>query len=286
MQEASNFNYTEFIEELVNQVDNVAPEDLNVFQKKYVKNSLKEYATIAAEFVIENENISVNKTAELTQIIAEWTFHKCIDLMRSSIPQNFWDDILQKTNFTAYEIFKDCTNQRMSQIDTLAAIEWGVNNSYNESVTMLREKGFIDSETFQTALKQSNIDTMFNALKIDKDCYTPSLKDKLILFLSKFFAIISTIIIAAIALIPVHMSIWEIYSEISLIAIAAYMLFRNKIVTSPLYLYILFGSLTGIFLNHQFVQQDNISVLINIFILGISLGSIIGYKFGQKKTEL
>lgn len=283
MQEATDFNYIEFIEGLVSQVDDVAPDDLNVFQKKFVKNSLKEYATIAAEFVIENENISVKKTAELTQIIAEWTFHKCIDLMRSSIPQNFWDDILQKTNFTAYEIFKECTNQRMSQVDTLAAIEWGINNSYNESVTMLKEKGLIDTETFETALKQSNIDTMSGTLKIE--AFEVSLKEKIILFLSKFFAIAAMLVISLLAFIPVHLSIWEIYSEISLIAIGTYVLFRNNLVINPIYLYTLFGSVSAIFLNRQFVSDFNTALVINTLVIGISIGCIIGSKFGQKNTR-
>lgn len=280
MAEISNFNYDDFIQDLINQVDSVAPDDLNVFEKKFVKNAIKEYSTIAAKYADENLNFSNDKCAVLTQFTAEWTFHKCIDLMRSTVPQNYWDSILQKINFTIFEIFKICENNRQSHKETIHLIEFGVNECYTNCIEELKERNLIDDETFANAIIQSNIDSMEN-----KFIPEPSLKEKLANILTKIIAIVTMIVITLLAVIPQHLTILEVYSAVSLIALGTFILFRNGLITKGFYLHLIFWTLTSIFLNQQFLSFSKLSLLIDILIIGLASGAIIGYKIGQKKTE-
>lgn len=280
MAEKYNFNYDDFIQELINQVDSVAPDDLNVFEKKFVKNAIKEYSTIAAKYADINLNFSNDKCAVLTQFTAEWTFHKCIDLMRSTVPQNYWDTILQKINFTIFEIFKICENNRQSHKETIDLIEYGVNECYTNCIEELKERNLIDDETFANAIIQSNFDSMEN-----KFIPEPSLKEKLVNILSKIIAIGTSIVIILLAVMPQHLTIWEVFSAISLIALSTFILFRTGLVVKGFYLHLTFWTLTCIFINQQFLSFSKLSLLIDILIIGLASGAIIGYKIGQKKTE-
>lgn len=280
MAEIYNFNYDDFIKELINQVDSVTPDDLNVFEKKFVKNAIKEYSTIAAKYADENLNFSNDKCAVLTQFTAEWTFHKCIDLMRSTVPQNYWATILQKINFTIFEIFKICENNRQSHKETIDLIEYGVNECYTNCIEELKKRNLIDDETFANAIIQSNIDSMEN-----KFIPEPSLKEKLVNIITKIIALASMIVITLLAIIPQHLTIWEVYSAVSLIALSTFILFRIGLVTKGFYLHLIFWTITCIFINQQFLSFTKLSLLIDILIIGLASGAIIGYKIGQKKTE-
>lgn len=59
----------------------------------------------------------------ITQIIAEWSFHKSVDLIRSGIPQQYWDPIMQKIAYTIFEIAKNAFHQGLPQDQCLQLIE-------------------------------------------------------------------------------------------------------------------------------------------------------------------
>ena len=64
LEQVSNFKYNEFIEELLNQADNVLPDDLNVFERKYVKNAVKELYERADIITTTNNNEGVAEALE------------------------------------------------------------------------------------------------------------------------------------------------------------------------------------------------------------------------------
>lgn len=281
MAETSNFNYSDLIDELINQVDNITPDDLNVFEKKYVKNSIKEFSTIAAKYMYENLDYSSDKCAVLTQITAEWTFHKCIDLMRSTVPQNYWDAILQKINFTIFEIFKICEKNSQPHRETINLIEYGVNECYTKCIEELKDKNCIDDETFANAIIQSNIDSMANNF-ITK----PSIKEIIVSIISKIIAIGTSFIILFFAIIPNHLTIWDTFSSISLIAISTLILYRSNVVAKSFYLHLMFWTMTCIFVNKEFLLFSKLSIYVDLLIISLAAGAFLGYKIGQKKTEL
>lgn len=92
------FDYKGFAQNLAQQALELIPPDFNDNQKNYVANTLLNFSTVAGQALYDDESLGFNldQAVMITQIIAEWSFHKSVDLIRSGIPQQFWDPIMQK----------------------------------------------------------------------------------------------------------------------------------------------------------------------------------------------
>ena len=64
------------------------------------------------------------------------------------------------------------------------------------------------------------------------------------------------------------------------------MLYRNEVVSQGFYLYTIFSALTAILISSQFIDNEMLSGLLKLLISVYSVGNIVGYRFGEKKTEL
>lgn len=161
------FDYNGFAQNLAGQAKELVPQDFNPDQQAYVANTLLNFATLAGEALYNDKDLNFNadQAAMITQIIAEWTFHKSVDLIRSGIPQQFWDPVMQKIAFTIFEIAKQTFKQGLPQDQILQLIEHHVKKTYLDSVAELKEKGFIDEGLMEKASKQSNIDTMMQQME-------------------------------------------------------------------------------------------------------------------------
>ena len=100
----------------------------------------------------------------ITQIIAEWSFHKSVDLIRSGIPQEHWDTVMQKIAFTIFEIAKQTFRQGMPQDQILQLIEHHVKKTYLDAIAELKDKGVIDEGLMEQASKQSNMVAMMQQM--------------------------------------------------------------------------------------------------------------------------
>ena len=96
----------------------------------------------------------------ITQIIAEWSFHKSIDLIHSGILPQYWDSIMQKIAFTIFEVAKQAVIRNIPQEQLLQAVEHHVVKVYKQSIEELEQKGVINEEIKNRAESQSNIDAM------------------------------------------------------------------------------------------------------------------------------
>ncbi len=159
-----DFNYQEFAQNLTSQAHELVPQDFSDFEKKYVVNTLLNFSTLAGESLYNDTeaNFNAEQAMMITQIIAEWSFHKSVDLIRAKIPHEFWDSIMQKIAFVIFDIAKRTFMQGMPQDQILQLIEHHVKKTYVESIEDLRNKGFIDQELMEVASNQSNIDAMIN----------------------------------------------------------------------------------------------------------------------------
>lgn len=96
------FDYKEFAKNLASQATELVPKDFDANQRAYITSTLLNFATLAGEALYNDEesNFNADQAVMITQIIAEWSFHKSVDLVRSGIPQQYWDPIMQKIAFT------------------------------------------------------------------------------------------------------------------------------------------------------------------------------------------
>ncbi len=156
------FDYKGFAQNLAQQALELIPKDFNDNQKNYVANTLLNFSTIAGQALNDDNqlNFNLDQAMMITQIIAEWSFHKSVDLIRSGIPQQYWDPIMQKIAFTIFEIAKNAFHQGLPQDQCLQLIEHHVKKTYLDCIAELKDKNLIDEGLMEKAASQSNIDAM------------------------------------------------------------------------------------------------------------------------------
>ncbi len=116
---------------------------------------------MAYEAFSTDEAIDSSATAKvLTQVISEWTFHKYVDLLRSSIPETYHESILQKLAYVAYEMVKESALSNLSQDEMLKLVEIQLKKVYVKSCKQLLDNGRITQDDFNKAVSLSNIDSM------------------------------------------------------------------------------------------------------------------------------
>lgn len=156
------FDYKEFAQLMSSQAGELIPKDFNDMQKNYVVKTLSNFTLLAGEAIANDESLGFNADQAIfvTQIIAEWAFHKSIDLVHSGIMPEHWDGIMQKIAFTIFEVAKQAIKKNVPQDQILQLIEHHVNKSYKDAVDNLEKRGVITAEISQKAMSQSNIDDM------------------------------------------------------------------------------------------------------------------------------
>ena len=159
------FDYKGFAQNLAQQALELIPPEFNDNQRNYVANTLLNFSTIAGEALYNDNSLGFNldQAIMITQIIAEWSFHKSVDLIRSGIPQQYWDPIMQKIAFTIFEIAKNAFKQNLPQEQCLQLIEHHVKKTWLDCLAELKDKNLIDDGLLEQAANQSNIDAMVQA---------------------------------------------------------------------------------------------------------------------------
>jgi hypothetical protein len=165
------FEYEAFAENLSSQVGELLPKEFDEFKTNYVINTVKNFSKLAGEALYNDteSNFNAEQAMLITQIIAEWSFHKSIDLIRSGILPEYWDSVMQKIAFTIFEISKKAILQNINQDDLLQIVEHHVHKTYNEAIEELQANGIINEDVKELAEKQSNIDAMMEQMQAEKE---------------------------------------------------------------------------------------------------------------------
>lgn len=157
----ATFDYKGFAKDLTKQAQDSMPEDIANTHKKEFLDRIYDFTYIAGEALSNDDSIENSDTKKmLTQLISEWTFHKYVDLLRSEIPAMYHESILQKLGFVAYEMGRESALGNLSQTDMLELVELQLKKSFEKACANLLNNGQITKEAYDSAMKQSNIDTM------------------------------------------------------------------------------------------------------------------------------
>ncbi len=159
------FDYKGFAASMAEQAKELVPKELEEREKEYIVKTLGNFTLLAGEALYNDTqlNLTPEQAVFITQIIAEWSFHKSIDLIHSGILPQYWDSIMQKIAFTIFEVAKQAVIRKIPQDQLLQAVEHHVVKVYNSSIEELEKKGVIDEATKSRAESQSNIDAMAKA---------------------------------------------------------------------------------------------------------------------------
>ena len=156
------FDYKAFAASMAEQAKELVPADLKDNEKGYIVKTLGNFTLLAGEALYNDTslNLTPEQAVFITQVIAEWSFHKSIDLVHSGILPQYWDSIMQKIAFTIFEVAKQAVIRKIPQDQLLQAVEHHVIKVYKQSIEELEAKGVIDEEVKNRAESQSNIDAM------------------------------------------------------------------------------------------------------------------------------
>lgn len=155
-----DFDIDAFIDNIATQAQDLFPDDIGDKTRAFIVETFDKFLRLANEAIEQENNLNTQDKVLLLQVIAEWTFHKTIDLDRTNIPFEYWESILQKVVFAIFEVCKQGLSKKYEPRKILSAVEYHVDKMYNSSLQDLFEKGVIDKETLDNAQKESNIDTM------------------------------------------------------------------------------------------------------------------------------
>lgn len=159
---AKDFDYESFAQNLAAQAQDLVPQEFTPDEKQYVINTLGNFSLMAGKALAEDKNLKFNAETStyITQIIAEWSFHKSVDVIRSGIPRAHWDSIMQRIAYTIFEVAKQTFSQGMPNEQIIEIIEHHVNKAYVDAITELKDKGIIDEGLMEFAASQSNMNKM------------------------------------------------------------------------------------------------------------------------------
>lgn len=165
------FDYKVFAEELSAQAGELLPANFQDFQKNYVINTIRNFATLSGEAIYNDDkaNFNADQAMLITQIIAEWSFHKSVDLIKAGILPEYWDGVMQKIAFTIFEIAKQTIAKNLPQEEILQVVEHHVKKSYQAALEELKGRDIIDEAAFNRAASQSNIDDMMQKAQEEQE---------------------------------------------------------------------------------------------------------------------
>lgn len=144
-----DFNYKDFANELRFQVRGVVPENLKD-EEKYIRDVVYDISVICGEALCNEDQINEQSCRYITQITAEWTFHKTVDMLSAQIPKEYHNSILHKLNHEIYEYLTAIYNEFPSQ-DIIKQVEISVNEKFNSSLKNLLDKKIIDTACYEKA---------------------------------------------------------------------------------------------------------------------------------------
>lgn len=165
------FDYKAFAASMTEQAKELVPKELKDQEKEYIVKTLGNFTLLAGEALYKDEqnlNLTPEQAVFITQIIAEWSFHKSIDLIHSGILPQYWDSIMQKIAFTIFEVAKQAVIRKIPQDQLLQAVEHHVIKVYNSAIEELQKKGIIDEDVKNRAESQSNIDAMAQQVQAEQ----------------------------------------------------------------------------------------------------------------------
>lgn len=157
----SHFDYILFSINKKSQAYQNIPSDIAEKDKHYVVSTIEEYIQTAGK-ALECDSIdySGQQFKLICQVIAEWTFHKAIDIIHAEIPPQWRDGLLQRIAFTVFEVTKQAYEKSFNNDELLNAIEYHVNKAYKSGLEQLLNENEISQDLYNNALAYSNIDEM------------------------------------------------------------------------------------------------------------------------------
>ena len=181
------FDYKAFADEMYKQSLELIPPEFSDKEKEYILTTIGNFAELAGESLNNDKenDFSDEQKVFMTQVIAEWTFHKSVDLIRAEIPNIYWNAILQKIAYAIFEIIKQALLKDIPQEQVLEAVEHHVKKVYKECIKKLP----VSDGQKCIASEQSNIDK--KAFEVEQNSRKPNKKEAFICGIVMFLILLT-----------------------------------------------------------------------------------------------
>lgn len=158
----SKFDCYSFAMSMKSQAYDLVPDDITGGDKLFIASVVEEYTKLAGEAIINDSDLELtdDECFFIAQVIAEWTFHKSVDIIRGEIPEEYREEILSELAYVVFEVLKQGISKKVDRETTLQAVEKYVTKRYKEKLEELLSENKITEEHYQNAFGQSNIDKM------------------------------------------------------------------------------------------------------------------------------
>lgn len=172
-----DFKYKDFVNQLRFQVVKNCP-DFTEWNwddgEKYVRDVFYFHTIKYGEICHDNPLIDVESAEAITQVIAEWTFHKTIDLICGQIPLDFHKSVLEHINKKIYEYFNrpdvnEITKGAYFTEKSLSDVQKLVKDTYRAELAQIYSDNGIDKDTYTNALSLSHFDDYCNSPECGED---------------------------------------------------------------------------------------------------------------------
>ena len=151
------FDYKSFAESMKKQSSELIPTEFSKEEADFIKRIIYDFVMLCGEYLNDEQEYDFTDEQKvfITQLIAEWSFHKSVDLINGKIPQEYWEAILQKIAYTILEVVKQAIKNELPQEEILMIVEYHVIKCYKDCIGELQ----LNDEAKKTALEQSSIGT-------------------------------------------------------------------------------------------------------------------------------
>lgn len=160
----TSFNYKTFAANLSQQSKKLFPEYIKGEDRTYIVEKIEEYSIKTGEKLVNTDEYQYTEKQKefIIQVVAEWVFHKTIDLVHGGITKENREFIISNVAYIIFEVLKDGLSQNADRQEILNEVENQVNEMYKSCLNDLYSNSDITLETYNSAIKYSNIDDMAN----------------------------------------------------------------------------------------------------------------------------
>lgn len=133
------FDYKSFAESMKKQSSELIPTEFSKEEADFIKRIIYDFVMLCGEYLNDEQEYDFTDEQKvfITQLIAEWSFHKSVDLINGKIPQEYWEAILQKIAYTILEVVKQAIKNELPQEEILKIVEYHVIKCYKNCIDTL-----------------------------------------------------------------------------------------------------------------------------------------------------
>ncbi len=150
------FSHEDFVLSMQEQSYVLVPDEFSEKEKRFLATKLYEFSFLVGESLNKDtqKNLTDDEKEMFVQVIAEWTFHKTVDLIKAEVPEEYRNGILHCIAHRIYDVLAEGMSRNISHDQLLEIVESHVVQVYKECINKLP----MDNKHKKKAICQSNMD--------------------------------------------------------------------------------------------------------------------------------